>query len=313
MNERLRRLLLVVPAARARPGIALADLARDLAADPEELRRDISLLACVGGPPFLPDDLIDIELRDDRVWVSLPQAFARPMRLLWTEAAALAVAARSLSPGDPLVQSAVDKLRRAVASTQRELFDAALSRVPANPPDTAKDVEATLAHGIRERRVVEIVYYAAGEWTAQPRLVRPRAIATANGVRYLAALKEDGAERQYRIDRITRAALRPDTFAPLPPFDLKAAMARIAAFESQPDLPRAKVRFAPGVVAAARARHPDARRRKDGSVEVDLAYSTLPWLVSYALSWGGQAILESPPEARAAMLERVEKALKASS
>ena len=47
-RERLRRLLLIVPAARRRPGVKLADLARDLGLDPQDLREDIDLLGLVG-------------------------------------------------------------------------------------------------------------------------------------------------------------------------------------------------------------------------------------------------------------------------
>jgi len=53
-RERLRRLLLVVPAARRRPGVQLADLARELGLEAEELREDIDLLGWWDVPPSLP-------------------------------------------------------------------------------------------------------------------------------------------------------------------------------------------------------------------------------------------------------------------
>ncbi|TMA32708.1 MAG: WYL domain-containing protein, partial [Deltaproteobacteria bacterium] len=48
-RERLRRLLLIVPAARRRPGIQLSALARELGRDAEKLREDIELLGRATG------------------------------------------------------------------------------------------------------------------------------------------------------------------------------------------------------------------------------------------------------------------------
>jgi proteasome accessory factor C len=303
-------LLLVVPTARARPGISLTELAAALACEPDDLRKDIGLLACVGSPPFQPDDLIDIELRDDRVFVALPQAFDRPARLSWMEAVALTLAASMLSPGDAVARSAVVKLRQAVAPAQQALFDTLLRRVPA-VSETSDEIEATLRQAIRERRVTEIVYFARTDLSTRPRRIQPRALATAKGLRYLSARKDDGAERQYRVDRISRATVLDERFRPLPDFDLRAALKRLAEVESSPDFPRATVRFEPSAARAALARHPGAKQKPDGSVEVALAYSTVPWLVSYVLSWGGQAVITAPAEARDALRRAVDDALAA--
>lgn len=314
MSDRLRRLLLVVPAARARPGIRLGELAQSLACTEDELRRDIDLLAMVGAPPFNPDDLIDIELRDDRVYVSLPQSFDQPTRLIATEAAALAVAASALAPDDEVTRSAVRKLSQAVASTQRELYEGLVKRLAAEPSTDGDDVGRMLSEAIQQRREVEILYFAPSELAARPRVVRPRAMPALDGVRYLSAQRDDGQERIYRVDRIARASLTDTTFDPLPPIDLQARLEQIARFEANADLPRAVIRFSPKVADAARARHrhsPNQVANDDGSVDISVPYASLTWLVSYVLSWSGQAEPINPPEARQAMRDAIDRALEA--
>ena len=282
-----------------------------LACTEKELRRDVDLLACVGSPPFLPDDLIDIELRDDdRVFVSLPQGFERPARLLATEAAALVIAARALAPNDPVTRAAAEKLTKAVAPAQKQFYEALLSRFASPAVETHDDVEADLRKAISERREIEIVYFALSKQSSSARTVRPRAIATVNGLQYLSAQRADGAERTYRVDRIARVQLLEATFPPLPEIDLQSEVEKIARFDRQTDLPRATLRFDRSVAGSAKARHPNARV-VEGGIEADLPYSTLPWLVSYTLSWGGAAEIVSPPEARDALKSAVQKAIAA--
>jgi proteasome accessory factor C len=308
MSDRLGRLLLLVPAVRARPGIPLAELATQLGCDEQELRKDLALLACVGVPPYQPDDLIDIELRDDRVWVTLAQAFTRPTRLSATEAAALTIAVRALAPNDATARSAAEKLTRAVSPQQRELYEGLVHQIAAAPPDTSSDVEGTIRRAIEARREIEIDYYAPTERASRNRTVLPREIVAANGVRYLSARKSDGGERLYRLDRIAHARLLSTTFSSLPAIDLAAETARISRFDTQADLPQATLQFDASVAAAARMRHPEGRALSDGRLEVGLRYSSLPWLVSYAFSWGGHAIVSAPPDARAAFRSAVDRA-----
>lgn len=312
MSERLRRLLLVIPAARARPGIPIADLAASLACSVDELRKDIALLAFVGVPPFLPDDLIDIQLRQDRVWVTLPGGFNRPTSLLSTEAAALTIAGRTLTPSDAIVQSALEKVARAVSPQQKSVFDALLQRVPAGAPEASEEISEALARAIRDRHVIEILYYARTEMTSRPRRVRPRAIATGNGVPYLSARNEQQAERLYRLDRISRVSVLDELFEPLPDFDIARELVRTSRLEAQTDFPRATVLFSRKVASAAKARHPGGRD-KGQAYEFDLPYSTMPWLVSYVLSWGGEATITAPFEAKDALRQAVDAAIAAHS
>lgn len=310
MSNRLQRLLLVVPAVQARPGIELPKLAELLRCDPEELREDIDLLACVGAPPFNPDDLIEIYVDDDRVYVRFAQAFDRPTRLAATEAAALTAAARVLAPSDEVVLRALGKLEAAIADEHRALYDAIVARIARVPAHENPDAVAACERGARERRVVVLDYFARSDLTAKPRRVRPRAIGTIDGVRYLSAVNEEGEERTYRLDRVSGARVTDEAFEPLPSIDLAAALKKVASFERSADLPRATVLFHADVAGAARARHPEAVSTDQG-LEARVPYATLPWLVSYVLSWGGKARVVDPPEARAAVVAAVRQAREA--
>lgn len=311
MNERLRRLLLLVPAARARPGIPLATLADELACTTAELLEDIDLLGLVGAPPFQPDDFIEIEVRDGGVRVHLPQGVERPTRLTSTEAAVLAAAVRAVAPDDPVLARADARISEAVQESQRPLYEALRERLLVPAGEGSGDVAAVLAEAIRLRREVELLYFARTDRVPAPRLVQPRVIADVDGVPYLSARKVAGGDRWYRLDRISKAEMKEGSFDPLPTVDIDDAVRATAQFEQSAELPRATVRFDASVAEAARLRHPEARVREDGRVEVALPWASLPWLVSYVLSWGDQAELVAPAEAREALRNTVNRAIAA--
>lgn len=309
MNERLRRLLLLVPLASARPGLPVAQLAAELGCTADELQADIELLGLVGAPPFNPDDCIEIEELDGRVYVRLPQGFDRPTRLTSTEAAVLAAAARAAAPADPVLARAEEKISNAVQPAQRALYDALRSRLVVPEERPASGVESVLQEGIERRKEVEIDYFARTDLGAKPRRVRPRVIASVDGVPYLSARKANGEDRWYRMDRIAAARITDVTFEPLPSVEPDDAVRATARFDRNADLPRATVRFGPTIADAARHRHVDARPLADGSVDADVSYASTAWLVSYVLSWGGRAHVLGPEEPRAAFVAAVRRAL----
>lgn len=310
LADRLQRLLLLVSTASARP-IRIEELAKRLDCSVEEVERDIDTVSLVGVPPFDPGDLIDIAVEDGWVSVDIDQGFGRPTRLTATEAAAVTASARALAPEDPALGSALAKLSEAVAPGQRPLFDALVRQLGWAPAEAPGQVASTLTEAIDRQLEVEIQYFAQTELSARPRTVRPRAIGTIDGVSYLSAQNSSGGERMYRLDRIARAELTANRFDPLPEIDLRAALAKVARLGRSHDLPRAVVRFAPAVADAIRARFRDIRDLDDESIEASIAYTTVPWLVSFVLSWGGQARIVEPAEAREALRDSIARALEA--
>src|SRR5581483_6227964 len=205
-RERLRRLLLIVPAARRRPGIRLADLARELGLSPEELREDIDLLALVGRPPFSPDDLIDICVDErERVSVSLDQSFSRPPQLTPLEALALASAAQEVAPADPAVTSGLAKLTETLPAQARRLYAQLAGRVAmATPtPSGAGLTLARLRAAAERHREVALDYDKEGRGAVRERIFQPHGVIDHGGVWYAIGHDLDrGAERTFRLDRI---------------------------------------------------------------------------------------------------------------
>ena len=69
-QERLPRLLALVPYLIARPGIALDDAAADFGVTARQLRKDLELLWMCGLPGYGPGDLIDLSFEGDTISVN---------------------------------------------------------------------------------------------------------------------------------------------------------------------------------------------------------------------------------------------------
>src|SRR2546423_276324 len=115
-QERLPRLLALVPYLIARPGIAIDEAAEDLGVTPRQLRKDLELLWMCGLPGYGPGDLIDLSMDGDTVTVQFDAGMRRPLRLTGAEATALLVALRALVDTPGMVDA--DAVRRAVAKIE---------------------------------------------------------------------------------------------------------------------------------------------------------------------------------------------------
>jgi predicted DNA-binding transcriptional regulator YafY len=310
-QERLRRLLLVVPLARNRPGIKLDELAKELRILPEELREDIELLGYVGRPPFSPDDLIDISVDErGRVQVALDQSFERPPQLLPLEALALAAACEEVAPADPAVREALRKLTSKLTPAARDLY-AQLARrlVSAVPlPREAADALPALRRAAEQRRELSLRY----DSLAKPaRLFHPQGVIDHAGVWY--AIGQDatrGAERTFRVDRILEVTETGNTFkdpGPLDPSRFQRDRLFLPSGREQPVV----LRFSPGAAAWALFRYGSrARPLPDGRAEVWIDSEGSAYAVSLALSFAGEAEIAFPLEARAALRAAAESTLR---
>ena len=212
-DDRLQRLLAVVPWVAARDGPRLADVAARFGCREDELIADLELLFLCGLHPYTPDMLIDVDIADGRVWIRYADYFARPLRLTPAEGLGLLAAGRTLlatpgaDPNGPLARG-LTKLAGALGVGVDEAVEISLGSAP-------EGVMAVLREAVAASRQVEIEYYAFGrdEWTT--RTVDPFAVFSASGQWYVSAwchLVDD--ERLFRVDRIRRAALLGTGFAP---------------------------------------------------------------------------------------------------
>ncbi len=94
VNDRMGRLLFIVPYVAHRDGVPLQELAEKLQVTTAQIEADLDLLAMVGQPPLTPDHLIDLYVEDDIVYVDLDQSLSRPLQLTHEEASALVLSAK---------------------------------------------------------------------------------------------------------------------------------------------------------------------------------------------------------------------------
>src|SRR5918999_190067 len=87
--DRLRRLLVIVPYVIRHLGVELAELSRLFDVSEQDLTSDLDLVFMSGLPPYGPGDLIDVQIEDGRVRITMADYFARPLRLTRTEALSL--------------------------------------------------------------------------------------------------------------------------------------------------------------------------------------------------------------------------------
>jgi proteasome accessory factor C len=221
LGRRLRRILVMLPYAIRNPGVSLDELSERFGVAKRDLIDDFNLVFMCGLPGYTPGDLIDVTIEDDRVWVSMADYFAAPLRITPAEALTL------YASGETLVQMAgmeeADALRRGLAKLGRALgasedrdapIQVALDRDPAGHLEALNDA---LERSIQ----IDIEYFSAGRGELTKRRVEPWGLIAAGGRWYLVGLDHlSGEERMFRVERIKSVAPtdsvaeRPEDFDP---------------------------------------------------------------------------------------------------
>jgi len=284
-DDRLQRLLAVVPWVAARDGPRLADVAARFGCREDELVDDLQLLFLCGLHPYTPDMLVDVDIADGRVWIRYADYFSRPLRLTPAEGLGLLAAGRTLlatpgaDPAGPLSRGLV-KLAGALGVGVEEAVEISLGSAP-------EGVMAVLREAVAASRQVEIEYYAFGrdEWTR--RTVDPSTVFSASGQWYVSAwchLVDD--ERLFRVDRIRTATLLDARFSPptKPP--------ELAVYRARPDDPRVTLELDPAaawVVEQYPVEKVEPVEGGGGRVRVTLAASQRAWLERLLLRLGSSA------------------------
>jgi predicted DNA-binding transcriptional regulator YafY len=205
-------MLVIVPYLVQHAGSELGEVARLFDVPKEQLRQDIDLLFLSGLPPYGPGDLIDVEVdEEERVWISMADHFARPLRLTRREALAVYVRGHELAaaPGLPeasALASALEKLRAALGD--EDGIETAVAGVAPQHLETVREAA-------RGRRRLRIDYVAATTGEHTTRTIEPEEVFASLGSWYVAAWDvEADDERLFRVDRILEAEPQPETFEP---------------------------------------------------------------------------------------------------
>lgn len=231
-DERLRRLLAIVPWVAANDGPKIDDVCARFGVTEAELLADVDLLQYCGVYPFTADVLMEVRLEGDRIWIQYADWFNRPLRLTPEEALTLVASGRTLlavpgsDPEGPLARG-LAKLADALEVDVDEAIDVHLGNVPAGMLETLR---AAVAH----HRQVELDYYTYGRDARTRRVIDPWEVYAAEGEWYVQAWCHVAqAERLFRLDRIRSVTVLDRTFEPpavLPPrrvFDAEGASDRV--------------------------------------------------------------------------------------
>lgn len=295
-SERLRRLLVVVPYLIQHPGTSVAEAAGMFDLTEEELLDDLGLLFVSGLPPYGPGDLVDVDIQEGRIWISMADYFSRPLRLTRSEALALYLRGTSLSatpgvPEAPALASALAKLADGLGpETLGELPDRVAAAAGREPESLA-----ILRHAVEGHERVRIEYHAASSAETSTRLIDPEAVFSAIGHWYVAAWDAGAdAERLFRVDRIRSTERTGERFAPR---GLEGA-GRSLYTPTERDVD-VRLRLAPGARWVAEYYETaDHAEGDEGLLEVVVPAARLEWLERLALRLGPDLEIVDPPELR---------------
>ncbi len=291
-RDRMARLLSVIPWVTQHEGAAIDEIERRFDYPRELLLLDLQeVVFFVGVHPFTPDQLIEVDISDDKVWIRYAEWFERPLRLSRVEAAKLLATARAAllladgdDPPDPLTR-ALTKLGTMLGAQADQAIDVRLGEARAEIIDV---VRRAIAGGVR----VAIDYYSYGRDEVTHREVDPVRLFSDQGNWYLDAwCHAVGAQRMFRVDRIIGVKA-----GETPIDDLRSS--RVSSFTAAPEDPRVSLRL--DATAAWVVQQYPCESVSDGpggTLEITLAVTEIRWLERLLLRLGSAAeiIHANPP------------------
>lgn len=295
-NDRLSRLLSLVPYLLARPGVAVTTAAADFEVSPKQLRKDLELLWMCGLPGYGPGDLIDLAFDGDLVSVTYDAGMRRPLRLTNAEATALLVALRAFAetPGvadAEAVHRAIVKIEEAAGSARPPGI--VIGDTIQEDPDTARTRELARS-ALDTGRAVWLRYYTASRDALSERTVDPMRVVIVQAVGYLEAWCRSAAGvRLFRLDRIDELVVLEEP-AVLPsdaePTDVSAGV-----FPPRPDQPAAELVLDQAARWVAEYYScEELAEFGDGRLRVRMRYGDESWIVRLVLELGGSAVVARP-------------------
>jgi proteasome accessory factor C len=294
-EERLSRLLVMLPWLMEQAEVPLADVARRYGMSEAEVARDLELAAMCGLPPFV-DEMIDVYIDDDTVFVGVPRLFTRPLRLTAPEGFALVAAGRAAmqlpgaDPQGPLGRG-LEKLAAALGD------DAIVVDLPVSPALAATIEALRAAIGTAERLRVE--YWTPSRDEVSARTITPRHVFNDRGEWYVVADDgRSGERRTFRIDRI-ESFERTGEHDPAPPAPPAPQAVGERDWFADAGLRRVTLRLSP----AARwvvERYPvdEVVERRGGMIDATFPVASERWLERLLVRLGSEAEVRRPAEWR---------------
>lgn len=270
---RLRRLLAIIPWIAGQDGPTIADVCQRFDLTRPQLLADLDVVFMVGLHPFTPDELIDVVIEDDRIWLRLTgAAFAQPLRLSPEQGLRLVAAGASLlstpgaDPEGPLARG-LAKLATLLGITEGEALSVTLGRAPA---ETLRALRAALD----SRQAVRIDYYAYGRDERTNRVVEPYQLFAEGGQWYLRGwCRLAQAERLFRVDRIQSVEVLGETV------EIPTDLGPGAVYHPRIDDPRVTLLLRPPALWVLEQYEVESvESGLDGAVHARMAISAQAWL-----------------------------------
>jgi proteasome accessory factor C len=302
--ERVARMLSLVPWVAAQGSAPIAEVCRRFDIGVDQLLSDLDTVSMVGLYPYTPDELVELYVDDERVHITLPQAFDRPLQLTPEQALALVAAGSSL-----LTVSGADPdgpLARGLAKLSAAL-GAEAAGVEVRLGEAPGEVLDRLRAAADERRQVSIDYYTYGRDQHTRRTIDPYRVTSDEGQWYVSGwCHSAGAVRLFRVDRISTADVLDTRFEPpaTPPPDSR--------FRPMVDDPRVVIDLPPDARWVAEQYPVEAlEETAGGGIRVTMAISARPWLDRLLLRLGPDAsVIEGPAELRTAGVDASRRILR---
>jgi proteasome accessory factor BC len=272
--------------------IPARDLVERFHIPPEQLEEHLSLLNLVnfGGGCYA----VYAELHGDTVRVDkelFGDTFRKPPRLTPLEARAIRLALEFVGPMIAAeAHTPLERVRRKLEETFGE-FD--LAEAPERPiASQEENLVRTLADAVTRHRLVRIEYVDA-EGETSKRVIEPYGFERELPNWYLFSWdpRKGGGERSFRLDRIRKAEVLPETFEPRPGLR----------FRKLEDVQTARVLYS-GATARLRIERGATPLARGHALE-DLRVGSADWLVGEILSHRGEAEVLEPAGLRREVLQ----------
>jgi proteasome accessory factor C len=288
-ETRLSRLLVMLPWLMERRAVPLAEVAATFRMTPAEVESELELAAMCGVPPFV-DELIDVFIDDETVFVGVPRLFTKPLRLSAPEGFALVTAGRAAMqlPGADPTSALGRGLAKLAAALGEDADDSALVVDLAATPMVEEFVAATkLVERLRIR------YWTASRDETTDRELTPRRVFHERGEWYVAGDDHRSGEyRTFRIDRV-ESVEHTGTFDDAP--DADSPPDSSVAWAADGSLPRVTVRLRPLARWVVEEYPVDSSTELgDGTIEARFAVVSERWLERLLLRAGTDAEVVEP-------------------
>jgi predicted DNA-binding transcriptional regulator YafY len=316
-EDRLQRLLWLLPSAAREGGASLHALARELGVSPATLMNDITeaTTRVFHHPPGTVDSftiLVEAAADNDAtVQVHSGGEFQRPPRLTSREALAVALGLRAMAA--EVVTDAKPELLGLARRIETELVTPDVREQPA--PQTPRrrsadvsaseasdasmqDVDAVLAEAATELQRCRITYLKPSAPPAT-RTIEPYHLVHSSGLWYVLArdVTQEGY-RYFRTDRITAIEIDETARFERPAdFSISEHVSEDGRPFAAPLEEEVVVRYETPAAKYVAEEHGLACDR-DGSVAVQHHIADRHWLIRHVLAYGGAATVVSPPDLR---------------